>query len=231
MNLFRYDSPLFEFLNKVTDLFILNVLCLICCIPIITIGPALTAKYDVAMRIVRKEEPSVLKPYFKAFKENFKQSLIVWLILLAACLLLCIDWSWMIDTGLLNVPTLYFAAAVFITVIVSFIIMTIFPIIARFEVTVKEAFKTSAVFAMLYFYGLVPIIILIVFSVYLCYRYMRYLPLVLVLSHVTIVFCLCLVLMRGFAKLEKQFADPDEEADEDTEKVGKSDGISLEEKE
>ena len=231
MNLFRYDSPLFEFLNKVTDLFILNVLCLICCIPIITIGPALTAKYDVAMRIVRKEEPTVLKPYFKAFKENFKQSLIVWVILLAACLLLCIDWSWMIDTGLLNVPTLYFAAAVFITVIVSFIIMTIFPIIARFEVTVKEAFKTSAVFAMLYFYGLVPIIILIVFSVYLCFRYMRYLPLVLVLSHVTIVFCLCLVLMRGFAKLEKQFADPDEETDEDTEKIEKTEGVSLEEKE
>ena len=55
MNLLNYDSPLIQFLNKVTDLFILNLLCLICCIPVITIGAALTAKYDVAMRIVRKE--------------------------------------------------------------------------------------------------------------------------------------------------------------------------------
>ena len=214
MNLLNYDSPLMRFINKVTDLFILNLLCLICCIPIITIGPALTAKYDVAMRIVRKEEPTILKPFFKAFKVNFKQSFIVWMIILFACLLLCMDWYWIIKTGLLDVPTVYFAIAVFVSTIVLFMIMTIFPIIARFEVTVKEAFKTSSLFSMLYFYSLVPIIVLILGTGFLCIKYIRFLPLVLVLSHVVIVFCHCLVLQRGFSKLEKKFCDPDETNDD-----------------
>ena len=214
MNLLNYDSPLIQFLNKVTDLFILNLLCLICCLPIITIGAALTAKYDVAMRIVRKEEPAVLKPFFKAFKSNFKQATIIWMILLVACVLLCMDWTWIYENGFLDVPAAYFAGAVFVTTIVLFIIMTIFPIIARFKVTVKEAFKTSALFAMLYFYSLIPIIVLMFGSVFLCIKYIRFLPLVLVLCHVVIVFCHCLVLQRGFTKLEKQFGTEDADSDE-----------------
>ena len=61
MDIFKYDSPLMSFLNTVFDLMFLNILCFICCIPIITIGPALAAKYDVAMRIVRKEEPTIFQ--------------------------------------------------------------------------------------------------------------------------------------------------------------------------
>lgn len=219
MNLLNYDSPLIQFINKVTDFFILNLLCLICCIPIITIGPALAAKYDVALRIVRKEEPTILKPFFKAFKENLKQSLIIWMILLVACFLLGMDWYYIFNVGLLNVPAAYFAATVFVTTIVLFIIMTIFPIIARFKVTVIEAFKTSALFSMLYFYSLIPIIVLILGTGFLCIKFVQVLPLVLVLCHVVVVFCHCLVLQRGFTKLEKKFGDTDEEAEDEEEKA------------
>ncbi|MBO4926926.1 MAG: DUF624 domain-containing protein [Clostridiales bacterium] len=211
MNLFRYDSPLMQFLNTVTDLFILNVLCIICCIPILTIGPALAAKYDVAMRIVRHEEPAVFVPYFKAFKENFKQAFIIGLFLIGAVFLLSVDWNWMYQTGFENVSPVYFAGAVFISVFVLFITMTIFPIIARFEITIKEAFKTSVLFSMLYFFSLIPIVILILFAGFLCVKYMQWLPLVIVLSHVVIEFCLCLILLRGFKKLEAKFSGEDEE--------------------
>ncbi len=210
-----------NFISTVTDLVILNVLCLLCCIPIVTIGPALTAKYTVAMRIVRKEHPTIFKQFFEAFKENFKQSMIIWSVLLVACLLVWLDWSWMIDTGFMNVPTVYFAAAVFITVILSFIVMTIFPIISRFKVTVVEAFKVSALFSMLYFFALVAINVLIFFSIYACIRWMRWLPLVLVISHTTIVFCLCVTLQRGFKKLEARFAT-DEDSPEAMEEMAKA---------
>ena len=134
MDFLKYDSPLMSFINTVFDIFYLNFLCLICCIPIVTIGPALAAKYDVAMRIVRKEEPTVFRPFFKAFKENFKQAFIIWIILLGACFLLFIDWNWIFENGVGNVSPFYLMAAIITTLIVSFIIMTIFPIIARFQV-------------------------------------------------------------------------------------------------
>ena len=223
MNIFRYDSPLMVFISTVTDIVILNVLCLICCIPIVTIGPALTAKYTVAMRIVRKEHPAIFKPFFEAFVENLKQSLIIWGILLVACLLVWLDWSWMIDQGFLNVPAVYFGAAVFITMILSFIIMTIFPIISRFRVTVGEAFKVSALFSMLYFFALIAINFLMLFSIYACIRWFRWLPLVLVISHTTIVFCLCLTLQRGFKKLEARFGiNQDQETPEALEEMARA---------
>lgn len=214
MDIFKYDSPLMSFLNTVFDLMFLNILCFICCIPIITIGPALAAKYDVAMRIVRKEEPTIFRPFFKAFKNNFKQSIIIWSVLLVACFLLFIDWNWIFQNGIGNVSPFYLMAAVLTTMIVSFIIMTIFPIIARFEVTIREAFKTSVLFSMVYFLGLLSVSIISVFSVYLCIKYMRFLPLVVVVSHVIIVFCLCLILVRGFSRLEEKYADT-ETADEE----------------
>ena len=57
MDIFKYDSPLMSFLNTVFDLMFLNILCFVCCIPIITIGPALAAKYDVACTSSGSDRP------------------------------------------------------------------------------------------------------------------------------------------------------------------------------
>ena len=217
MDIFKYDSPLMSFLNTVFDLMFLNILCFICCIPIVTIGPALAAKYDVAMRIVRKEEPTIFRPFFRAFKNNFKQSIIIWSVLLVACFLLYIDWYWIFQNGIGNVSPFYLMAAILTTLIISFIIMTIFPIIARFEVTIREAFKTSLLFSMVYFLGLLSITIISAFSLYLCIKYIRFLPLVVVVSHVIIVFCLCLILVCGFSKLEERFGETDDSEEEKAE--------------
>ena len=223
MDIFKYDSPLMSFLNTVFDLMFLNILCFVCCIPIITIGPALAAKYDVAMRIVRKEEPTIFRPFFRAFKNNFKQSIIIWSVLLVACFLLFIDWNWSFQNGIGNVSPFYLMAAIITTLIVSFIIMTIFPIIARFQVTIREAFKTSVLFSMVYFLGLLSVSIISVFSVYLCIKYMRFLPLVVVVSHVIIVFCLCLILVRGFSRLEEKYADPESSEEDEAESSEEAD--------
>ena len=223
MDIFKYDSPLMSFLNTVFDLMFLNILCFVCCIPIITIGPALAAKYDVAMRIVRKEEPTIFRPFFRAFKNNFKQSIIIWSVLLVACFLLFIDWNWIFQNGIGNVSPFYLMAAIITTLIVSFIIMTIFPIIARFQVTIREAFKTSVLFSMVYFLGLLSVSIISVFSVYLCIKYMRFLPLVVVVSHVIIVFCLCLILVRGFSRLEEKYADPESTEEDEAESSEEAD--------
>ena len=53
--LFDLDSPLFSGLNKLADLIYLNILTMICCIPIITIGASMTALNYVALKIVRNE--------------------------------------------------------------------------------------------------------------------------------------------------------------------------------
>ena len=54
--LFNYDGPLVSFLNRLADLVILNIVFLICCIPVFTIGASLTALSSMTMKMARKEE-------------------------------------------------------------------------------------------------------------------------------------------------------------------------------
>ena len=61
------------FISTVADLIILDILCIICSIPIVTYGAASSAKYYVAMKKIRGEDTGTIKPFFKAFFQNFKQ--------------------------------------------------------------------------------------------------------------------------------------------------------------
>ena len=72
--IFSLDSPLFSFLNKVADLILLNILTMICCLPIITIGASMTALHYVVLKMVRDEESYIVRSYFKSFRQNFKQA-------------------------------------------------------------------------------------------------------------------------------------------------------------
>ena len=72
-SLFNLDNPIWRFMGKLVDVFILTLLWAVCCIPIITIGPASTAVYYVTLKLVRDEESYTVRSFFKSFKENFKQ--------------------------------------------------------------------------------------------------------------------------------------------------------------
>ncbi|MFQ9510793.1 MAG: DUF624 domain-containing protein, partial [Lachnospiraceae bacterium] len=54
--LFNLDNPVWRFIGKLVDVALLNLLWIICCIPIVTIGPATTAMYYVTLKLVRDEE-------------------------------------------------------------------------------------------------------------------------------------------------------------------------------
>lgn len=82
MNIFNFDSPMMQTLNKIFDLVVLNIITVLCSIPVVTIGAATTALYT-AIDATQKEEGSLLKVYFKAFRDNFRQATLLWLILMA----------------------------------------------------------------------------------------------------------------------------------------------------
>ena len=76
------DSGIMRVLSKICDIVCLNVLWLVCSLPIITIGASTTALYTVMLKLVKNEEGYIFKGFLHAFKLNFKQSTIIWLILL-----------------------------------------------------------------------------------------------------------------------------------------------------
>lgn len=83
MNFFVIDSPLMRTLGKIGDIIGLNLLFVITSIPLFTIGTAISAMYTVTMKIVRGEDPAVIREYFRAYKRNFRPATICWAVLAA----------------------------------------------------------------------------------------------------------------------------------------------------
>ncbi len=145
---FNMDSPVMRFLSRVCDLMILNFMCLICCIPIVTIGASVTALYSVTLKMVRGEESYIFKGFLKAFKENFKISTIIWLLLAVLGLLIFADYK---ATQFLpdNMKNIF---RILVGVVITFylLLMTyVFPYVARFENNVKNTLKNALLISIL----------------------------------------------------------------------------------
>ena len=142
--LFNYDSGLFRALDKLGSLFILNLLTLVCSIPLITAGVSFTALYYVTMKMVRDEETYVTKDFFRSFKQNFRQGTVIWLILLAIGTVLFVDYRIMAA----NRDTIPVAGAfmVFSMICAVFLIVEtayVFPVLAKFYNTIRQTMKNA----------------------------------------------------------------------------------------
>ena len=155
------DSPLMVFLSNLTDVVILNVLFLICCIPVITIGPAITAMHYVTLKMVRDEDGYIVKSFFKAFKENFKQSCVVWVAFLVITGVFLLDYRILKTAGIEE--NMIFAIIVgAIYLFVCLVTMYVFPILSRFENTLKQTIKNALFMSILHIFKTIVMAIIYV---------------------------------------------------------------------
>lgn len=71
-SIFSYDSKLVQMLIRLADLMLLNILFLVCCIPLVTIGAAQTGLHSAITQMQNKEnDDSVYKAFFKGFTNGF----------------------------------------------------------------------------------------------------------------------------------------------------------------
>ncbi|MCX4269694.1 MAG: YesL family protein [Lachnospiraceae bacterium] len=148
-DIFNIEGPLMGFLTKITNSVYLNLLWLICCLPIVTIGASTTALFYVTLKLAKNEEGNLTKAFFYSFKENFKQSTIIWLILLIVGIVLAFDGYVFYRMRFENVFWTI-AAAVFLIAVAAYLIilMYIFPLLARFDNTTLAMFKNSIMLGM-----------------------------------------------------------------------------------
>lgn len=139
--IFNLDNGIMRFFSRVIDIVILNLLFIICCIPIVTIGASLTAMYSITLKMVRNEESHIIREFLKSFKQNFRQGTILGAIAIIIAFFITIDLR-IIAIGYDNLKVLEMLC--YAVAIWSYIIfLYAFPISARFIYTTKEVFKNS----------------------------------------------------------------------------------------
>ena len=143
---FNMDNKFFVFMGKIADLCMLNLLCIICCLPIVTAGASLTALYYVTMKMVRNEEAYIFRSFFRSFKQNFKQATVINIIMLAAAALLYIDTN---IAGKMGQPAGKILGMIFaaFTLLYVMILLYVYPLLAKFYNSVKNTFKNAILMA------------------------------------------------------------------------------------
>lgn len=174
--LLSLDSPIIHFMEHVADFFILNALTIFCSIPLITVGAALAAHCKVMQNLVLNEEQPVVKAYFRAFKDNFKQATAVWLFTALFIVLFAVDYFAVYiylgkDWAQLICALLGILGAVALGVVCYAL-----ALMARYENTIKEHLRNGFVLAI----GNLPRTVLLVL--------LTCLPLILALISIELLF-------------------------------------------
>lgn len=139
---FDMDSPVMRFLSRVADLLILNLITLVCCIPLITIGASVTAMHYVLLKMVRNEEGYIVRAFFKSFKQNFKQATIIWIFILLFLIIFAGD-IFIFNYAAIEFPKALRVVLLALSLVVGMITAYVFPILSRFDNTVGNTFKNA----------------------------------------------------------------------------------------
>lgn len=135
-------NPVFDFINTFCNFIVLNLVFIITCLPIITIGTALSSLYYVTLREARNEYGYLVRPYLSEFRKNLKSGIAAFsiLFLIGAVLLFNLAFWYSVGTILTSV----LAGLFVIALILWFFIFTYsFPLISRFQNTTKQTLKNA----------------------------------------------------------------------------------------
>lgn len=139
---FNMDNKFFVFMGRVADLILLNILCILCCIPIITAGASITSLYYVTLKMARDEESYIIRSFFHAFKQNFKQATIINIIMLLTAGVLFVD----LRIARAGDSVMYkglFTLFIAVAFIYALILLYIYPILAKFYNSIKNTFVNA----------------------------------------------------------------------------------------
>lgn len=144
------NSRLYTFLESLGNFFILNILWIILCIPIVTIFPATSAMYSVIRRWKMEEDKSVFGVFFHYFKVNFKQSFLIGLIWFLFAILLYIDYFLMVQVDS-NLKVALLVPLFLVGLLLLCTTVLLFPVMSHYDVSWKYIIKNSFLISMAYF--------------------------------------------------------------------------------
>lgn len=140
--LFNLDNPFMQFLFRVSDLIILNLIFMLSCIPIVTIGASISALHSVCLKIVRGQESYMWQGFWKAFRQNFKQGTVLWIISIVIFFVIHMDFT-ILNAG--DHPLFGYVKVALgsVTAVLFSMFIYVFPIISHFKCTIRQAVKNS----------------------------------------------------------------------------------------
>ena len=149
MKFFGVDSPLYKFLSKLLDVIQLNFLWIIFSIPIITMGASTVAAMSVALKMADDEEGYIGRSFLKAFRENWKQGTLLWLVTAVAVYAIYLDFQFF--EALEGNPMIFLIVGIASMILAVSALLYAYPLSARYENTLFRTLNNSIEISRRYF--------------------------------------------------------------------------------
>ena len=171
MRLFDPDGPLMTALSKFADIVLCNLMFVLFCLPVFTVGASLTALHTCMQQLVYEEGKDnglIFRDFWQAFRRNFKQATVLWLICLLVILFLA-AYYWVVRSlagiyGRVYMVTFYLLVMLFL-----FGFLYIFPLQARFENSVRNTLRNAWLLSVAALPWTVLSLLLVVAAVYVSF--------------------------------------------------------------
>ncbi len=137
------EGPIMQFFAKILDLVVISIIFVVSCIPVFTIGCALTALYYTLVKSIVHQEGHIVRHYFRGFRMNFKQALFLGVICDVLLAVLIGNLAVIAMLGLGNVEIAFGAVFIAMLLVIFVMMAYCFPILARFEVTYSGLLQTG----------------------------------------------------------------------------------------
>ncbi len=200
---FKLTSKFFTVLGVLASFIMINLLCILCCIPIVTAGPSICAMYHCMLKISRKDEIHPSSEFFRSFRDNLKQGCILQLIVLFVGFILYFDLKLSLSAFGTHLIFKMITCFLFMITFVFLLMLTLlYPVQAQFSNTIVSTFKNSLflaisnlpyAFIMLVLNAL-PIILLVVWV----NAFLFMIPFYVFLGFATVCFLNCFFLKKIF---------------------------------
>lgn len=147
---FSYDSPVWKFMGRLIDFLYLTLLWFVTSIPLITIGASTTTIYYIALKMADNQDEYLTQMYFKNFARFFRESTIVWMMVLEVGAVLAGDFY---ICARIKSPMAAMLMAAFAVIVVVYLmtVLYLFPVIARINQSPLGYVKASFYLAVKYF--------------------------------------------------------------------------------
>ena len=145
MQIFNPDSKFSQFIYSVMDYVKLGLVFLLFSIPGFTAGAAAAAVMTVGMRIERKEAPTIFRPFWQAFKDNFRQGTILTMLFMAVFGFLAADWYILMQMEQTLLIRLICAIIFVLALLAAELMMWVFPTLARFILTNRQIIHNAVI--------------------------------------------------------------------------------------
>lgn len=147
--LFNPENKFWNFMGKITDVACMSILWLITSLPIFTIGASTAAFYSFTLDAVQDEEGSVMGSYFSAFRENFKQATVLWLLQLVLTVFLLVNlyaaWNFYLMKGILGLGLFSLALCGLLVCVGTGVY--VYPVLASYDFPIKKVIADSFIMA------------------------------------------------------------------------------------